>query len=46
VQNAGILAPFTTIMLVFVTLVGALPVECYVVRRSIAGENPCADSMA
>ncbi len=39
VQNAGVLAPLATVVLVFVTLFGALPVYCYVAGRSFTGQG-------
>ncbi len=38
-QNAGMLAPFATIVLVGVTLFGALPVYAYVAGRSFSGQG-------
>src|SRR5262249_36591571 len=38
-ENAGMLAPFATIVLVAVTLFGALPVYWYVAGRSAAGQG-------
>jgi hypothetical protein len=39
VQNAGLLTPFATIVLVLVTLFGALPVYRYVASRSFTGQG-------
>jgi hypothetical protein len=39
VQNAGLLTPFATVVLVAVTLFGALPVYRYVASRSFAGQG-------
>ncbi|CAN5269647.1 hypothetical protein BH11PLA2_BH11PLA2_12420 [soil metagenome] len=39
VQNAGMLAPLATVVLVLVTLFGALPVYCYVAGRSSEGQG-------
>ena len=39
VQNAGMLAPLATVVLVCVTLFGALPVYGYVARRSHEGQG-------
>jgi hypothetical protein len=39
VQNAGMLAPLATVVLVLVTLFGALPVYSYVARRSFEGQG-------
>jgi hypothetical protein len=39
VQNAGLLAPVATVVLVLVTLFGALPVYCYVAGRSFEGQG-------
>jgi hypothetical protein len=39
VQNAGMLAPLATVVLVLVTLFGALPVYCYVAKRSFEGQG-------
>src|SRR5215204_4389716 len=39
VQNAGLLAPLATVVLVLVTLFGALPVNGYVARRSFEGQG-------
>lgn len=39
VQNAGLLTPFATVVLVFVTLFGALPVYRYVAGRSFTGQG-------
>jgi len=38
-QNAGLLAPFATVVLVAVTLFGALPVYAYVAKQSHKGEG-------
>ena len=38
-QNAGLLAPLATVVLVFVTLFGALPVYMYVAKRSFTGQG-------
>jgi hypothetical protein len=38
-QNAGLLAPFATVVLVLLTLFGALPVYRYVARRSFEGQG-------
>ncbi|MCE9532922.1 MAG: amino acid transporter, partial [Planctomycetes bacterium] len=38
-KNAGSLAPFATIVLVLVTLLGALPVFYYVCSRSFSGQG-------
>lgn len=38
-QNAGLLAPLATVVLVAVTLFGALPVYCYVAGRSFEGHG-------
>ena len=38
-QNAGMLAPLATIVLVAVTLFGALPVYMYVARKSFSGQG-------
>jgi len=38
-QNAGMLAPLATIVLVLVTLFGALPVYMYVARKSFSGQG-------
>ena len=38
-ENAGLLAPFATIVLVLVTLLGALPIYSYVCRRSHEGQG-------
>jgi hypothetical protein len=37
-RNAGVLAPFATVVLVLVTLLGALPLYQYVARRSFSGQ--------
>lgn len=39
VQNAGLLAPLATVVLVLVTLFGALPVYSYVAGRSFEGQG-------
>ncbi|HJZ57002.1 MAG TPA: amino acid transporter [Gemmataceae bacterium] len=39
VQNTGMLAPLATVVLVLVTLLGALPVYGYVARRSFEGQG-------
>ncbi len=39
VQNAGVLAPFATVVLVILTLVGALPIYCYVAGKSFSGQG-------
>src|SRR5437016_4453537 len=39
VQNAGLLAPLATVVLVLVTLFGALPVYLYVAGRSFEGQG-------
>jgi len=39
VQNAGLLAPFATVVLVLVTLFGALPVYRYVATKSFTGQG-------
>lgn len=39
VQNAGLLAPLATVVLVLVTLFGALPVYAYVARQSFTGQG-------
>ena len=39
VQNAGLLAPFATVVLVLLTLFGALPVYRYVAGRSFSGQG-------
>jgi hypothetical protein len=39
VQNAGLLTPFATVVLVLVTLFGALPVYRYVAGRSFTGQG-------
>lgn len=39
VQSAGLLAPLATVVLVLVTLFGALPVYSYVARRSFEGQG-------
>src|SRR6476620_10215447 len=38
-ENAGLLAPFATVVLVLVTLLGALPVYRYVAGRSFTGQG-------
>ena len=38
-QNAGLLAPLATVVLVLVTLFGALPVYAYVAKRSFTGQG-------
>src|SRR5215210_6102181 len=38
-ENAGLLAPFATVVLVLVTLLGALPVYRYVAGRSFGGQG-------
>ena len=38
-ENAGLLAPLATVVLVLVTLFGALPVYCYVGGRSFDGQG-------
>ena len=38
-ENAGMLAPLATIVLVLVTLFGALPVYAYVARKSFTGQG-------
>ncbi|HET6576392.1 MAG TPA: amino acid transporter [Fimbriiglobus sp.] len=38
-ENAGLLAPFATVVLVLVTLFGALPVYRYVAGRSFTGQG-------
>jgi hypothetical protein len=38
-QNAGLLAPFATVVLVLLTLFGALPVYRYVAKRSFEGQG-------
>ena len=38
-QNAGLLAPVATIVLVLVTLFGALPIYSYVAKRSFEGQG-------
>jgi len=38
-QNAGLLAPFATVVLVLLTLFGALPVYFYVTGRSFEGQG-------
>ena len=38
-KNAGLLAPLATVVLVFVTLAGALPVYGYVARQSSSGQG-------
>src|SRR5437588_5050499 len=37
-RNAGLLAPFATVVLVLVTLFGALPLYRYVAKRSFTGQ--------
>jgi hypothetical protein len=39
VQNAGLLAPFATVVLVLLTLFGALPVYRYVAGKSFSGQG-------
>lgn len=39
IESAGLLAPFATIVLVLVTLFGALPVYRYVARKSFEGQG-------
>ncbi|HVK17805.1 MAG TPA: amino acid transporter [Fimbriiglobus sp.] len=39
VQNAGLLAPLATVVLVLLTLFGALPVYAYVARKSFEGQG-------
>ena len=39
VQNAGLLAPLATVVLIFVTLFGALPVYSYVASKSFEGQG-------
>lgn len=39
VQNAGLLAPLATVVLVLLTLVGALPVYAYVAGKSFTGQG-------
>jgi hypothetical protein len=39
VHSAGLLAPLATVVLVLVTLLGALPVYCYVAGRSCEGQG-------
>ncbi|WP_238537741.1 amino acid transporter [Zavarzinella formosa] len=39
VESAGLLAPLATIVLVLVTLFGALPVYCYVAGKSFEGQG-------
>jgi hypothetical protein len=41
-ENAGLLAPFATVVLVLVTLLGALPVYRYVAGRSFTGQGSIA----
>src|SRR5688500_19401756 len=38
-QNAGLLAPLATVVLVLVTLFGALPVYAYVATKSFEGQG-------
>jgi amino acid permease len=38
-QNAGLLAPLATVVLVLVTLFGALPVYAYVAKKSFEGQG-------
>src|SRR5215467_7747985 len=38
-ENAGLLAPFATVILVLVTLLGALPIYSYVAGRSHTGQG-------
>src|SRR5215218_3775889 len=38
-QNAGLLAPIATVVLVCVTLFGALPVYAYVAKKSFEGQG-------
>src|SRR5215212_8329488 len=38
-ENAGVLAPFATVVLVLVTLLGALPVYRYVAGQSFTGQG-------
>jgi hypothetical protein len=38
-ENAGMLAPLATVVLVLVTLFGALPVYAYVARKSFTGQG-------
>jgi hypothetical protein len=38
-ENAGMLAPLATVVLVLVTLFGALPIYAYVARKSHAGQG-------
>src|SRR5215212_4270176 len=38
-ENAGLLAPFATVVLVLVTLLGALPVYLHVAGRSPTGQG-------
>jgi hypothetical protein len=38
-QNAGLLAPLATVVLVFVTLFGALPIYSHVAKRSFEGQG-------
>src|SRR3982751_5983913 len=37
-RNAGLLAPFATVVLVLITLFGALPLYRYVAKRSFSGQ--------
>ena len=39
VESAGLLAPLATVVLVIVTLFGALPVYCYVAGKSFTGQG-------
>lgn len=39
VQNAGLLAPFATVVLVLLTLFGALPIYRYVAGKSFSGQG-------
>src|SRR5436190_8811126 len=38
-QNAGLLAPIATVVLVAVTLFGALPIYRYIARKSFEGQG-------
>ncbi len=38
-QNAGLLAPLATVVLVLVTLFGALPIYAYVAKKSFTGQG-------